>query len=62
MKDDIGVCIECHSQQPDSYMIKSPFFHQGSNVPCKWCGGTTIIVERDKADNALKQSDRKRGT
>lgn len=59
--DVIGVCSECKSDQPDSYMYKNPFARDGLPVPCKYCGGVVIIVYREQRDSALNQSDRSRG-
>jgi hypothetical protein len=59
--DVIGTCSECKSDQPDSYMFKSPFARDGLPVPCKYCGGVVIILYREQRDSALKQSDRSRG-
>lgn len=59
--DVIGVCSECKSDQPDSYMYKSPFAQEGKPVPCKYCGGVVIITYREIRDEALKDSDRGRG-
>jgi hypothetical protein len=59
--DVIGVCSECKSDQPDSYMEKSPFAQAGSPVPCKFCGGVVIIAYREQRDQVLKGSDRSRG-
>lgn len=59
--DVIGVCSECKSDQPDSYMMKSPFAQAGSPVPCRYCGGVVIITYRETRDEAIKGSDRSRG-
>jgi DNA-directed RNA polymerase subunit RPC12/RpoP len=59
--DVVGVCSECKSDQPDSYMERSPFAQAGSPVPCKYCGGVVIITYRELRDDALKGSDRSRG-
>lgn len=59
--DVVGVCSECHSDQPDSYMYKSPFAQEGKPVPCKYCGGVVIITYREIRDEALKDSDGGRG-
>lgn len=54
----IGVCIECHSDQPAQYLYGNPL---GGKAPCKYCGGVIMIVNRQDRDNALKSSDQKRG-
>jgi DNA-directed RNA polymerase subunit RPC12/RpoP len=59
--DVIGVCSECKSDQPESYMYKSPFAQQGKPVPCKYCGGIVVITYRETRDSALKNSDNSRG-
>lgn len=59
--DVIGVCSECKSDQPDSYMMRNPFAQDGKPVPCKYCGGVVIITYRETRDSALGQSDSSRG-
>lgn len=59
--DVIGVCSECKSDQPDSYMERSPFAQAGHSVPCKFCGGVVIITYREIRDESLDSSDRSRG-
>ena len=59
--DVIGVCSECKSDQPNSYMEKSPFAQAGQNVPCKYCGGVVIITYRETRNRSLDQSDTNRG-
>jgi DNA-directed RNA polymerase subunit RPC12/RpoP len=59
--DVIGVCSECHSDQPDRYMVNSPFAQEGKNVPCTYCGGVVIITYRETRNDALNQSDNNRG-
>ena len=59
--DVIGVCSECKSDQPMSYMEKSSFAQAGISVPCKYCGGVVIITYRETRDSALNQSDKGRG-
>lgn len=59
--DVIGVCSECKSDQPESYMFRSPFAQDGKPVPCKYCGGVVIITYRETRDSALGQSDSSRG-
>lgn len=59
--DVIGVCSECRSDQPMSYMYKNPFAQEGKPVPCKYCGGVVIISYREKRDSSLDSSDRERG-
>jgi len=56
----IGVCTECHSDQPGKYMENSPF----EQPPCKMCGGVTIVVPADKPaarKAALDRADTSRG-
>jgi len=57
----IGVCSECKSDQPMSYMYNSPFAQQGLAVPCKYCGGVVIITYREKRNDSIDGSDRSRG-
>lgn len=57
----VGVCSECHSDQPDKYMYGSPFAQEGKPVPCKYCGGVVIITYREIRNEALKDSDGGRG-
>jgi len=59
--DVIGVCTECKSDQPMSYMYKSAFAQAGLSVPCKYCGGVVAIVYRENRDASLDSSDDKRG-
>lgn len=59
--DVIGVCSECKSDQPMSYMKKSLFAQAGISVPCKFCGGIVIITYRETRDQSLNNSDRERG-
>jgi len=59
--DVIGVCSECHSDQPERYMYNSPFAQEGKPVPCKYCGGVVIITYRETRDSALRDSDSGRG-
>jgi len=59
--DVIGVCSECKSDQPMSYMEKNNFAQQGQPVPCKYCGGVVIITYRETRDNSINSSDRERG-
>jgi len=59
--DVIGVCSECKSDQPMSYMYKSPFAQQGLAVPCKYCGGVVVITYRETRDSSIDSSDRNRG-
>lgn len=59
--DVIGVCSECKSDQPDSYMERSPFAQSGLSVPCRYCGGVVIITYRETRDKSLDQSDINRG-
>lgn len=59
--DVIGVCSECKSDQPERYMMNSPFAHAGNSVPCRYCGGVVIITYRETRDGSLDSSDRSRG-
>lgn len=59
--DVIGVCSECKSDQPMSYMYNSPFAQEGKAVPCKYCGGVVVIVYREARNESLKDSDNNRG-
>lgn len=59
--DVIGVCSECHSDQPEAYMFRSPFAQEGKNVPCKYCGGVVVITYRETRDSAINQSNKSRG-
>jgi len=59
--DVIGVCSECKSDQPMSYMYNSPFAQGGKAVPCKYCGGVVVIVYREARDESLRDSDNNRG-
>lgn len=59
--DVIGVCSECKSDQPMSYMQKNAFAQQGLSVPCMYCGGVVIITYRERRDSSLDSSDRERG-
>jgi len=59
--DEVAVCTECHTDVPLATLIKSPFFHQGGDIPCKVCGGVVRIVRRNKRDAALSASDERRG-
>lgn len=59
--DVIGVCSECKSDQPMSYMKNSPFAQGGLAVPCRYCGGVVIISYREARNSSLDSSDRERG-
>lgn len=59
--DVIGVCSECKSDQPMSYMYNNPFAQQGLVVPCKYCGGVVVITYREVRNRSLDESDRTRG-
>jgi hypothetical protein len=59
--DVVGVCSECKSDQPERYMMNSPFAQAGKPVPCKYCGGVVIIAYREIRNEALDGSDRSRG-
>lgn len=49
----IGVCTECKSDQPASYMEKSPF----SQPPCKYCGGVVEIIMYTSEENRRRFLD-----
>lgn len=59
--DLMAVCTECHSDQPDDYMNRNPFFQQGSPTPCKFCGGVTIIAQRGKRNSSIDNANNQRG-
>lgn len=60
-EDVVGVCSECKSDQPDSYMMNNPFAQAGQPASCKYCGGVVIIVYRELRNRSLDQSDKSRG-
>ena len=55
----VGVCIECKSDQPNSYMERSPF----GEPPCKYCGGVVKVFPKEerRKKNELAKQDRQRG-
>jgi hypothetical protein len=56
----IGVCTECHSDQPAQYMERTKFMEP----PCRFCGGVVNIIAwqgREKRDRFLAQHDAERG-
>lgn len=58
--NDLAVCTECHSDQPDNYAIKQ--LKMGwDNFPCKWCGGVALLVLKKDREAALRKSDTRRG-
>jgi DNA-directed RNA polymerase subunit RPC12/RpoP len=59
--DVIGVCSECKSDQPMTYMYNSRFAQEGLAIPCKYCGGVVVITYRETRDESLDSSDRNRG-
>lgn len=63
--EEEGVCIECHSSQPDQYMMRQiEKGYQGPgdwSVPCKYCGGVAKIVAKTYRENFLAMEDRRRG-
>lgn len=63
MADDdvIAVCSECKSDQSDSYVERNPFYQQGGSIPCQYCKGIVIIMDRRDREAALRQIDRERG-
>lgn len=56
----IGFCVECGSDQPDQYMLKSGFAQAGRVTPCRFCGGCTVIVARKDRDSAIRYSKKDR--
>lgn len=60
-EDAIAVCSECRSDQAESYILKNPFYQQGGAIPCQWCSGIVMIVDRVDREAALNQIDRERG-
>ena len=55
--DDVhGYCSECGSEQPDSYMMNSPF----DVPPCKYCGGVTFVSYAEYAKQAKQNIDQSR--
>ena len=59
--DVIGVCSECNSDQPMSYMEKSPFAQAGQPVPFKFCGVIVLITYRETRNNTIDSSNKGRG-
>jgi len=59
--EDVFVCVECHTDQPEHYIERNAFAQQGSPVPCCFCGGVTVFTTRGQRADALRQSDRQRG-
>lgn len=57
----IAVCTECKSDQNSAKVEKDPFYLQGGTPVCRYCGGVTILVERQYRENALDQVSRQRG-
>lgn len=59
--EDIAVCGECKSINPDNYVGNSSFFKSGSLPPCKYCSGVLIVTLRKDIKAATDQVDRQRG-
>lgn len=59
--EEVAVCTECHSDQPDQYIIKNIFFQQGGEIPCKYCSGLVIITTRSNRKRAINRRNRERG-
>lgn len=57
----VFVCTECKSDQPEQYIMKNSFAAAGLPVPCRFCGGVSILTTRAERDRSLEISDRKRG-
>jgi len=57
-REYIGICIECKSDQPASYMERSSFMRPS----CKYCGGVVHIIDaRANRDEYLNRQDSRRG-
>lgn len=52
----VGLCSECKSTQPNSYMERSVFAQEGSPPPCRYCGGVVVITYGELQGEALNQS------
>lgn len=59
--EEVAVCGECKSMNPDNYVGNSSFFKSGSLPPCKFCSGVLVVVRRQYIKDALDQIDRQRG-
>ena len=59
--DAVGVCTECHSDQPDQAMYRDPFAQSGGSPACRFCGGVVIITLIKDRERTLNQIDRERG-
>jgi len=59
--DVIGMCSECKSEMPNSYMTNSVFAQEGVPVPCKYCGGVCVITYRELAESIKDTLDSNRG-
>lgn len=56
----IGVCIECHSDQPAAYMQKTKF----EEPSCRYCGGVVNVIRYrgpESREQFLKNMDESRG-
>ena len=61
----VGICTECHSDQPASYMERSPF----NEPPCRFCGGVVQVIRhagdeqrhRRNREDFLNNKDVERG-
>ena len=52
----IGVCTECGSDQPASYMEKSKF----QEPSCRYCGGVVRVMRADADKDAFLRSENER--
>ena len=60
-EDIIGICSECSSDQPDSYMYKNVFAQAGKPATCKFCGGVVVIGNRKDKDDIIRKINTSRG-
>ena len=59
--DVIGMCSECKSEMPHSYMVNNVFAQEGVPVPCRYCGGVCVITYRELAESIKDTLDGNRG-
>lgn len=52
----VGLCSECKSTMPNSYMERNVFAREGHPVPCKYCGGVVVITYGELQGDALNNS------
>lgn len=57
----IAICTECKSEQNPAKVEKNLFYRSGGAIPCQFCSGIVMLVDRGDKENALKQIDRERG-